>query len=82
MTFHYPSRPDTPALDDFSLDVRAGEKVALVGPSGAGKTTVFQLLLRFYDPQAGDVRIDGVDAARGRPARRARGSSRSCRRIR
>ncbi|NDP42825.1 MAG: ATP-binding cassette domain-containing protein [Aromatoleum sp.] len=61
VSFRYPSRPDTPALDAFTLDVKAGEKVALVGPSGAGKTTVFALLLRFYDPQSGAVRIDGVD---------------------
>ena len=67
VVFHYPSRPDTPALDDFSLVVVAGEKVALVGPSGAGKTTVFQLLLRFYDPQAGSVRIDGVDVRHADP---------------
>jgi ATP-binding cassette subfamily B protein len=58
--FHYPSRPDAAALEGFSLTVRAGEKVALVGPSGAGTTTVFQLLLRFYDPQRGEVLIDGV----------------------
>ena len=69
VTFHYPSRPDAAALEDFSLDVAAGEKVALVGPSGAGKTTVFQLLLRFYDPQHGAV----IDRRR-RPARcRSRG---------
>ncbi len=59
--FHYPSRPDGAALEGFSLDVRPGERVALVGPSGAGKSTVFQLLLRFYDPQGGGVRLDGVD---------------------
>lgn len=65
--FHYPSRPDDAALDGFSLDVAAGETVALVGPSGAGKSTVFQLLLRFYDPQAGTVLIDGVDLAKADP---------------
>jgi len=67
LMFRYPSRPDTPALDDFSLDVAAGEKVALVGPSGAGKTTVFQMLLRFYDPQSGAVRVDGVDVRTADP---------------
>jgi ATP-binding cassette subfamily B protein len=61
VTFHYPSRPERAALSDFDLAVRPGEKLAIVGPSGAGKTTVFQLLLRFYDPQAGRVLIDGID---------------------
>ncbi|WP_329740514.1 ABC transporter transmembrane domain-containing protein [Dyella sp. A6] len=59
--FRYPSRPDAPALHDFNLDIRAGETVALVGPSGAGKSTVLSLLLRFYDPQKGQIRFDGVD---------------------
>jgi len=58
--FHYPSRPQLDTLHDFSLDVAAGETVALVGPSGAGKSTVLQLLLRFYDVQSGRVEIDGV----------------------
>ena len=59
--FHYPSRPDAPALEGFSLDVKPGETVALVGPSGAGKSTVLQLLLRFYDPDSGAIRLDGVN---------------------
>ena len=65
--FHYPSRPDTPALDGLTLDVAPGERLALVGPSGAGKTTVFQLLQRFYDPQSGRVVVDGVDVRSASP---------------
>ena len=75
ITFHYPSRPATPALADFSLSIKPGETVALVGSSGAGKSTVFQLLLRYYDPESGAVRIDGtviqdlaLDDLRGRIA--------------
>ena len=58
--FRYPTRPEVAALDDFSLKVSPGETVAVVGPSGAGKSTLFQLAQRFYDPEAGTVRIDGV----------------------
>jgi ATP-binding cassette subfamily B protein len=58
ISFHYPSRPGTPALRDFSLAVTPGETVALVGSSGAGKSTVFQLLLRYYDPQSGQLLLD------------------------
>ncbi|WJY20314.1 ABC transporter transmembrane domain-containing protein [Fontisubflavum oceani] len=59
--FHYPTRPDTAALDGVTLTVQPGETVALVGPSGAGKSTIFQMLLRFYDPESGRVTLDGVD---------------------
>jgi ATP-binding cassette subfamily B protein len=58
VTFHYPSRPDSAALQNFSLDVAPGETIAFVGPSGAGKSTTFQLLLRFYDPDSGQVMMD------------------------
>ena len=67
VTFHYPSRPDRSALEGFDLSVEPGERVAIVGPSGAGKTTVFQLLLRFYDPQAGAIVLDGVDLRAAAP---------------
>jgi ATP-binding cassette subfamily B protein len=61
VTFHYPSRPEVSALNRVTLRVAPGETVALVGPSGAGKTTILQLLMRFYDPQEGAVRLDGID---------------------
>ena len=64
VVFHYPSRPETAALNGFSLTVNPGEAVALVGPSGAGKSTVFQLLLRFYAPQTGAIVFDGLDVAK------------------
>ena len=67
VTFRYPTRPGVRALDSYSLSVSPGERLALVGPSGAGKTTVFQLLLRFYDPESGRVSIDGVDLRDARP---------------
>lgn len=61
VNFSYPSRPDTRALQDFTLSVRPGEIVALVGPSGAGKSTVFEMLLRFYDPQSGQITLGEID---------------------
>ena len=68
VTFRYPTRPDAPAVIDFGLTVEPGETVAIVGPSGAGKSTVFQLAERFYDPQAGTVRLDGVPLTQADPA--------------
>ncbi|MDR9480696.1 MAG: ABC transporter transmembrane domain-containing protein [Spiribacter sp.] len=61
LTFAYPTRPNTPAIKDLSLEIHAGETLALVGPSGAGKTTLMELILRFADPQAGRIRLDGCD---------------------
>jgi len=66
--FHYPTQPDAPVICDFSLTISHGETVAIVGPSGAGKSTLFQLAQRFYDPQVGEVRIDGVALTQADPA--------------
>jgi len=68
VTFRYPTRLETPALEDFNLSVEPGELVAVVGPSGAGKSTLFQLVQRFYDPQQGQVTLDGVDLRDADPA--------------
>jgi ATP-binding cassette subfamily B protein len=68
VTFRYPTRRETSALNDFTLKVRARERLAVVGPSGAGKTTLFQLAERFYDPDQGAVLLDGVDLRDADPA--------------
>ncbi len=68
ISFEYPMRPGISALKNFSLDIKPGETIALVGPSGAGKTTVFQLLQRFFDPQSGRILIDGVDIKAASPS--------------
>jgi ATP-binding cassette subfamily B protein len=68
VSFSYPTRPDAAAIRDFTLTVEPGETVAIVGPSGAGKSTIFQLAERFYDPQAGAVKLDGVPLTQADPA--------------
>ncbi len=68
VTFHYPTRRETSALNDFSLSVRSRERLAVVGPSGAGKTTLFQLAERFYDPDQGRMLLDGIDLRDADPA--------------
>ncbi|TPK97285.1 ATP-binding cassette domain-containing protein [Mesorhizobium sp. B2-4-12] len=67
VSFSYPARPDRAAVHGLSFSVKPGEKVAIVGSSGAGKSTVFSLILRFYDPETGKVMIDGVDVREAAP---------------
>jgi ATP-binding cassette subfamily B protein len=67
VTFAYPTRPEQDALIDVSFSVKTGETVAIVGPSGAGKTTIFALAQRFFDPQKGQVTVDGVDVRKAVP---------------
>lgn len=67
VTFHYPSRPDQAAIEQLNLNAKEGKVLALVGPSGAGKTTLFELLQRFYDPQSGQVTLGGVDVRKFEP---------------
>lgn len=68
VTFVYPSKADVQALKDISFEIKSGQRVAIVGPSGAGKTTLFQLALRFYDPQEGCIRLDGIDIKQTDPS--------------
>jgi ATP-binding cassette subfamily B protein len=68
VTFRYPTRPEVAAITGLTLTVEPGETVAVVGPSGAGKSTIFQLAMRFYDPQAGTIRLDGVPLVQADPA--------------
>jgi len=68
VTFHYPTRRETSALDAFTLRVKPRERLAVVGPSGAGKTTLFQLAERFYDPDEGRILLDGIDLRAADPA--------------